>query len=32
MRLIELAARLPGNDTISIDYRRGKDRRRRRRW
>lgn len=25
MRLIELAARLPGNDTISIDYRRGKD-------
>lgn len=26
MRLIELAARLPGNDTISVDYRRGKDR------
>lgn len=25
MRLIELAARLPGNDTISVDYRRGKD-------
>jgi predicted metalloprotease with PDZ domain len=26
MRLIELAARLPANDTISVDYRRGKDR------
>jgi membrane-associated protease RseP (regulator of RpoE activity) len=26
MRLIELAARLPANDTISIDYRRGTDR------
>ena len=26
MRLIELAARLPANDTISLDYRRGKDR------
>jgi len=25
MRLIELAARLPGNDTISVDYRRGKE-------
>lgn len=26
MRLIELAARLPANDTIPVDYRRGKDR------
>lgn len=25
LRLIELAARLPGNDTISVDYRRGKN-------
>jgi membrane-associated protease RseP (regulator of RpoE activity) len=26
LRLIELASRLPGNDTITVDYRRGKDR------